>query len=142
MFLLVDFSSRHIFPTANWVGESCERGFPWQISGTVPAVSPKGTSAHPFSILQRRHYTFFTHFTVHDEAYFIYRVHIFICLTGLVEHAESTKILHVVYVSRITQYIHICTNISLVVSLCFWQDFDTRFCLFYRVEEIEFRFIW
>jgi len=100
MFLLVDFSSRHVFPTANWVGESCERRFPWQISGTVPAVSPKGTSAHPFSILQRRHYTFLTHFTVHDEAYFIYRVHTFICGIGFVEHAENTEILHVAYVSN------------------------------------------
>lgn len=83
MILLVDFSPRHVFPTANWVSESCERGFSGQVGGTVPAVSPKGASAHPFSILQR-HYIFLTHFTVHDEAYFIHRVYTLICLIGLV----------------------------------------------------------
>lgn len=64
MFLLVRFSPRHVFPTAYRIGEPCEGQFPRQIGGTVPAVSPKGTSAHSISVL--RHYTFLTHFTVHD----------------------------------------------------------------------------
>jgi len=50
MFLLVGFSPRHVLPTANQL-QVGERGFLWQIGGTVPAVSPKDTSAHPFTVL-------------------------------------------------------------------------------------------
>lgn len=123
MFLLVDFSPRHVFPTANWVSESCERGFSRQVGGTVPAVSPKSTSAHSFSILQWRHYTFLTHFTVHDEAYFIHRsFHVYLSRPRATrgKHENFTSCMYVSYVHN--------TNISPVGLLCLQQDFDTRFC--------------
>lgn len=89
-FLLVGFSARHVLQTANQleIGEPCERGFPRQIGGTVPAVSPKDTSAHPFTALRRRHCTFLTHLTVHDEAGLAFTS---LCPVGPVEHVEGTN---------------------------------------------------
>lgn len=69
MFLL-GFRPRHALPTANEAAESREGRFRRQIDGTMPAVSPKATSAHPFSIL-RRCTILFTHFTVHGEAFLL-----------------------------------------------------------------------
>jgi len=93
MFLLVGLSTRHVLPTANQlqVGESCERGFLRQTDGTVPAVSPKNTSAHPFTILRRWHCTFLTHLTVHEETCLVQCVYTFLCPIRLVEHVESTN---------------------------------------------------
>lgn len=133
MILLVDFSPRHVFPTANWVSESCERRFGRQVGGTVPAVSPKGTSAHPFSILQR-HYTFLTHFTIHDEAYFIHLCsHI-----DLSHRPRGTRGVH----KNFTFCICILYNTILILLPRGFTLSSTRFRLFYTIKEIKCRFIW
>lgn len=90
MFLLVGLGPRHVLQTADQlqVGEPRQRGLARQIGGTVPAVSPEDTSAHPFTALRRRHCTFLTHFTVHDEARFVHRVSLSV---GPMEHVASTN---------------------------------------------------
>lgn len=65
MFLLVGFRPRHVLPTANRLQIGEPGGFCRQIGGTVPAVSPEDTSAHPLTALRRWHCTFLTHVTVH-----------------------------------------------------------------------------
>lgn len=65
----------------------------------MPAVSPKGTSAHSLSVLGRRHYTFLTHFTVHDEAASHSPfVHVFVRLIRPCWYRERNTNLHFVRV--------------------------------------------
>jgi len=72
VLLVVGFSPRHVLQTANQIGESREGRFCRQIGGTVPAVSPEATSAHPFSVLRQRRgcAILLTHFTVHGEVFY------------------------------------------------------------------------
>jgi len=98
VLLVVGFSPRHVLPTANEVGEPCEGRFCRQIGGTVPAVSPKATSAQPFSVLRQRGCAILlTHLTVHVEASLVHRFY-------TVRLSDRPRGKHKSHISRLSRY--------------------------------------
>lgn len=131
MFLLVGFSSRHVLPTANQlqIGEPRERGFPRQIGGTVPAVSPKDTSAHPFAALRRRHGTFLTHLSL-SATRPVSRLHVPLFLSAPWNTWRARIFLHLARVLRgATLYSAALHSVS--------RNFETRFAACLRDVEID-----